>query len=157
MRVVPLALLAFLLVACDTAGSDSALITSYDGPEITEADAIVTDEIGPRGWEATVFDTRAGRRISVRRIALCGDECSREVTISFRDEGRALPVSVQATVTTREALPERFEETPIDIARVEIQDWGPDVYSGVVSLLPQDRVSPPPIVFWSDDVVYLAE
>ena len=144
MRALSLALLALLLAACDTADDESALITAYDGPEITEADAATEGMLGPRGWSA---ETR-GAAVTLSQSVLCGDECNRTVDLQFEGERNGLPLTIEAEVVQQEYLPERRIENDVEVARVEIQDWGPEVYSGIVYPVPQEGASTAPIVFW---------
>ncbi len=153
MRLLPLLLLV-AVAGCDTAGD--SLIARYNGPEITEADAAVVDPLGTRGWDATRVETRAGRTVLLTRSALCGDECNRTTTLVFEGDGD-LPESVEVTVTERELMPERRTETRVSVAQVEVQDWGPRVYSGVVHPADQDGAGSEPIVFWADRVAVAVE
>jgi len=147
MRTLSLLLLALAVGACDT--NADGQIVRYTGPAITEADATVVDPMlgTPRGWSGL----RIGDEVVLYREALCGDECNH--TLKLRFEGRgALPSDAEATLTRQEYTPERLEEQRLAIGRVEIQDWGPEVYSGVVYPVPQDEAFQIPIVFWADDL-----
>lgn len=156
MRTAALALLLLPLAACDS-GRDDAVIVAYSGPEITEADALVEDIPGRfESWSADVVSTRERRTVAIGIGFLCGDECNRRIALRFEGRGD-LPESVAGTITTSEFLPERFEEARIDIDRVEIQDWGPEVYSGVVYPASRPEAFVPPLVFWTDERTVAAE
>jgi hypothetical protein len=152
MRARLLLLLAPALAACDLIG-DGVEIVRYTGPTITEADATVTDPMlgTPRGWSGL----RVGDEVVLYRETLCGDECNQRIELRFEGRG-ALPSDAEATFTQSEYLPERFEERGLEIARIEVQDWGPEVFSGVVHLEPVDEVLQVPIVFWADDLPFAA-
>ncbi|PAP74966.1 hypothetical protein [Rubrivirga marina] len=140
-------LVATLAVAgCDSVGDD-ALITRYSGPEITEADATVPNPpFGPAGWQASGA-TGTAPHVSLSRTTLCGDECSRTLTLRFAGSPRdELPSSVEGRVVVQQYNPEGRTETDLSVRRVEVQDWGPEVYSGVAVVdagIGVDRV-----VFW---------
>lgn len=148
MRALPL-LVALLLVGCDALGGGGVEIVPYVGDPITEADATVRDDRGePVAW----LYSRTGDVVSIYRSYLCGDECT--VTLTLRFEGTGdLPTDVAGTLVVRELLPERTEYRVLDIARVEVQDWAPGAYSGVVHVEPREGVLElvAPIVFWADD------
>ncbi len=155
MRLL-LLVLAVVVSACDTADDDGPIVR-YTGPAITEADATVpNDPFGPAGWTGTVFSYEAGRSVSVSRSVLCGDECNWTTTLRFEGRG-ALPTSVEGTVLVRTATPESFEEMDLEIDRVEIQDWGPDAYSGIVYLVSRPDIDTRPIVFWADELAFATD
>ncbi|WP_412069877.1 hypothetical protein [Rubrivirga sp. IMCC43871] len=138
---------ALVLAACDTTGDD--FISPYTGPEITEADAMVTDPFGfERGWTADVFTSRSEMSIWLEQVTLCGDECSRTVSLRFTSPLNGLPTAVASVIVQQEFLPERRTEETLSIDRVEIQSWGP-IYSGVAYPTPHPGASTVPIVFWS--------
>lgn len=157
-----LLLLAVAVAACDTTGVDGALITRYDGPRITEADATVPNPpFGPAGWDGSVFWSRTGQSVSVRRVVTCGDECARTLELVFSDappivEG-ALPEAVTGSIEVVSGNPDGYERSVFEIERVQIQDWGPSVYSGVVHIKPYGFEYVEPIVFWADDLPVAAE
>ena len=144
MRALPLTLLALVLAACDTVDGDSAPITAYEGPEITEADATTDGMLGPRGWSAEIRDAA----VVLSQSVLCGDECNQTITLRFEGERNGLPLAIEAEVVQQDYLPERRVEDDVEVARVEIQDWGPEVYSGILYPVPQEGASTAPIVFW---------
>ena len=146
MRALPLTLLALVLAACDTASGDSALITAYDGPEITLEDGLIDDALGPRGW----WVERDDMPVILTRTEICGDECGRTLTLRFDGEREGLPASIDAGLVQQEYLPERRTEDDIEVDRVEIQDWGPRIYSGVVYPSPAEDAFRAPIVFWAE-------
>ena len=152
LLLVPL----LLLVACDTAPADGGTeIVAYRGAPITRADAAVPDPpLPPAEWEASGFLGRTGSSVFLRVATTCGDECRRTVRFtayaphSARPDG--LPESMTGVVEVQTYNPEGFESGEIPISRVEIQDWGPEVYSGVV--YPAHRGATPtvPYVFWAE-------
>ena len=151
-------LLPFLLTACDSNGADPVVVR-YAGPEITEADATPPDE-GSAAWSAEVV----GEAVSIVQRTSCGDGCFRAFRLDF-SEARpgALPDHVEATArvvqsTASDTSPAGEYTATVEVARVEIQDWGPEVYSGVVLFphVPYVDAAPPP-VFWTDDVTIEAE
>lgn len=152
------ALLGATLAACDSDGTDDAEIVRYDGPAITQADASVPNPpFGSAAWMASA--PRRGA-IDVAVTTLCGDECGRTIRFSFRESTTAeplplpgpLPESVTGTVSVQEYLPERFETAEIEVTRVEIQDWGPEIYSGIVypAVVLGDFSPVVPFVFWAE-------
>ena len=146
------------LVACDSDGTTNTEVVRYAGPAITEAGAAVTDETGQtRRWKARVFDGHAEATVSISRSVTCGDECSRTLTLYFRDRGQGrLPEFVSGTVETVDFFPERREVRSLDVGRVEIQDWQPDLYSG--RAIPREGVvDVAALVFWADDVTTAVE
>ena len=152
-----LLLLSLLAVsACDTTtDAGGTEIVAYSGTPITRADASVPNPpLSPAEWEAGAFLGRAAFSVFVRRATLCGDECSRTVRLTFTTphsvEADGLPESVAGVVEVQSYLPESFTTTELAISRVEIQDWGPEVYSGVVYATPQAGVNTAPMVFWAE-------
>lgn len=151
--------LALLLTACDTTGD--GIITRYDGPPLTAADATVPNPpFADARWEGTRFLLRRDRDVFLGRSTLCGDECSRTVTLRFEEalSARAgdLPLSVEAAVDVSQGNPDGFERTPFTVHRVEIQDWGPEVYSGV-AYASGDGAPSERIVFWAEDLATAVE
>lgn len=142
-----LAALAVAVAGCDSIGDDTVFV-SYTGPEITEADALVDDGIDLRGWTVE----RRRDLLVLARFEFCGDECGRTLALHFEGERDGLPTSVYAEIARQELLPERYFEEDLAIDRVEIQDWGPTVYSGIAYPVPADAASTVPIVFWADNV-----
>lgn len=164
MRALPLALLLLTLTACDTVGTD-AVIVRYTGPAITEADALVPNPpLGTAGWEGLVFLGRTGTSVSVDRQTLCGDECSQTLRFTFQDmppvDSDALPEAARGVIEIVSGTPDGYETQEVGIGRVEIQDWGPEVYSGVVypaGPFAPNVDPPPPTVFWADDLSFAVE
>ena len=161
MRALPLALLLLTLTACDTVGTD-AVIVRYTGPAITEADAAVPNPpLGAAGWEGSGFLGRTGTSVSVDQRTLCGDECSQTVRFTFQTaHENTLPQSVRGRVEIVSSNPDGYETQEVGIGRVEIQDWGPEVYSGVVypaGPFAPNVDPPPPTVFWADDLSFAVE
>lgn len=158
MRALLPALLVVALAACDTVGDADNEIVRYTGPEITEADATAVDETGqPRRWSAAVLHGWTSTTVTLTQSVLCGDECKRTVSLRFDDGDGTLPASVEGTVRVQNFLPSSTQETEIEVARVEIQDWGPTVYSGILYPVPEVAASTAPIVFWTDEIVSAAE
>jgi len=159
-RRAALPLLVLALAACDTNAGADGQIVRYTGPAITEANALVVDDMGlTQRWSADVVATPNGPSVFVSRTVLCGDECGRTITLRFRGGG-ALPASADGVVRQQEYTPERLEVAQLDIARVEIQDWGPEVYSGVAYPVTSNapNIDPaPPLVFWTDDIGFAQE
>lgn len=161
---LPLLILAFLVLAsgCDTESTDT-LIVPYTGPVLTEADAVVPNPpFSPARWSGSLFDGRMGQSVLLSRSTQCGDECSRTVRFTFRDamptQPSGLPESVEGVFERRQGNPDGFESRPLAITRVEIQDWGPEVYSGVVVTPSRDAPSADGrIVFWADELPAAAE
>ena len=164
MRIAALALLLLPLAACDS-GRDDAVIVAYTGPEITEADALVPNPpLGSAGWSGVGIDALNGTFVTLHRDVLCGDECRQTVRFEFADAPRpdadGLPESVSGLFEMEMANPDGFAANALRIARVEIQDWGPEIYSGVVYLDSGNapNIDPaPPTVFWTDDVSFVTE
>ncbi len=159
-RTAALLFLLASLTACDAShDAVEVQVSRYIGPTITESDALAPDITGPRGWEALVFHGRRSTNTLLLQETLCGDECSLMLSVDFRDlESDRLPTFLSATLRRQELSPERDTTIALDVDRVEIQDWGPDVYSGHVILRedPPDIVSAP-IVFWADEPSISAE
>ena len=153
MRSLPL-ILALALVACDSTEVDPEIVR-YTGPPITEADATIPNEpFEPAGWSGAFAEATDGRFVTVQRGTICGDECSERVLFGFEGPaGADLPTSVEGVYELGEYLPKRSETRRIQIARVEIQDWEPDLVSGIVYPVPEDDASTAPYVFWTDDLV----
>ena len=158
LRLSP-ALLLLALAACDTARDDGRIVR-YEGPAITEADATVPNPpFGPAGWDGLVFIGRAGISVSVDRTTTCGDECAQTILFSFNDappadpSPGALPETVTGIVETVQGNPDGSTSAAFAIGRVEIDQWGPDVYSGVVhGASGNPDIVPARIVFWADDL-----
>lgn len=139
-------ILAVSLAGCDAlGGGDHVEVARYAGPEITEADATVDNPpFGPAPWSTFQDDAI----IVLSRVTACGDECARTLRLRFEGTGD-LPTAVDASVTIIEYLPERTAVDYLDLRRVEVQDWGPSVFSGVAYPEPQAHAATAPIVFWS--------
>jgi hypothetical protein len=148
-----LGVLTVALAGCDSVGDDD-LITRYSGPELTEADATVPNPpFGPAGWQGRGFLGYHERLVTLSRTTSCGDECARTVELQFRNgHDTDLPETARGRVTVEQVNPDGYNEIDLSIRRVEIQDWGPEVFSGVVYPEPADGVSADPIVFWADDL-----
>lgn len=160
MRLLSLTIVLVTFSACDTGLADVD-IGRYRGERLTEADAMVPNgPLGSAGWDGLVATTRAGRSVLLERRTRCSDECSQTVRLQFEggDVG-GLPQSATGVMEQRASLPDRFESTPFEIDRVEIQDWGPEVYSGVVYTAASQAptVDAMPLVFWADHLPQASE
>lgn len=131
-----LALLAPALAACDAAAPAGAVeVASYDGPALTEAD------VSGRPW--TALSIADGVRLS--QSTPCGTGCAETVRLTLSDRGgNNLPRFVDAEVVTKTSAGTASTDLPID--RVEVQDWGPEVISGIAYPADENRA---PIVFWA--------
>lgn len=135
-----LALLAPALSACDTSSpADTVEVVAYTGPALTEADAV---DPGEQPWKAASL----ARRVTLSQSALCGAGCAETVRLTLDGEGDSeLPSFAEAVVTVKTTS--GTDERDLALARVEVQDWGPDVVSGVA--YPAASEDRDPIVFWA--------
>lgn len=135
-----LALLAVALAACDSADVAAGTeVVAYAGPALTPADAV---DPGADPW--TALSVAPGVRLS--QSALCGEGCGETVQITLGDRGAGrLPTFVDASIVTKTAS--GTTEAALVLDRVEVQDWGPEVISGVAYPTQEDRA---PIVFWAE-------
>ncbi|MGB3543188.1 hypothetical protein [Rubrivirga sp.] len=155
MRLAAAALLV-VLSACDTI-AEGPQIVRYSGPPITEADAVETDGYGgPRLWSVDWIGLFSGTTVTIRRTLLCGDECGQTTQFRFTEEGDGgLPTSIEGSIILSTWPPDNVSSSPLLIDRVEIQDWGPEIYSGIV-YAGSGRLAQP-VPFWSDDVSVAVE
>lgn len=108
--------------------------------------------LGSAEWEARAFLGRSATFVWISIAMTCGDECARTTEFEFSTPHTAgdSPESVTGTFEVQQYLPERFESTRIEIERVEIQDWGPEVYSGIVYPAPRGTTPTIPYAFWAE-------
>lgn len=129
-----------LLPACDSSTTASdAEVVPYSGSPLTAEDAVVTDAIGERTWQAE----RDGGLVILTRSDLCGDECNETTKLTLRHRGDGmLPGFVELERIRETLLPESREVEELEVNRVEVQNWNVD---GVVSGRVRGEVR---IVFW---------
>ncbi len=153
--------LAVLTVAgCDLAATDDTEIADYAGPTLTEADAAVANPpFGPAGWDGYRFAGYTEHVVKLFRTTTCGDECTQTIELRFvGSPNDDRPREVEGRVVVRQYNPEGESETAVPIRRVEIQDWGPGVYSGVAfGAEGNPDVLPVRLVFWADDLPVAVE
>ncbi len=153
-----LGVLAVALAGCDSVGDDD-LVTRYSGPVITEADATVPNPpLGPAGWVGINGAFYTERVVTLRRSTLCGDECAQTVELQFSNgHDTDLPETVRGRVIVEQGNPDGYSETALPIVRVEVQDWGPEVYSGIAYPETTEDRDVAPLVFWADDLPVAVE
>ena len=140
MRLLSLFALVAALAACDSADSArSPEVVAYAGPALTADDAVDT---GEDPWTAL----SVGDDVRLTQSALVGPGRTETVRLTLGDRGAdRLPAFVDAAVVTKTAS--GTSEAALALDRVEVQDWGPDVISGVAYPAQEDRAA---IVFWAE-------